>query len=457
MTCDVRRAELQAEILVLSVWKNLIVSSVIEIKLLSDTLSMLPWIACHVQQLVVRLEFEIVMEDIDTFKIAQWWPKDFGGIENFVFCDRLELRDRLDDRVRKGDTQQEWTTDMRYARQLVEETPTSGPDGEGPVEGISNFDELSDALEASVLQLPNLHSLSWQTKFVPMTERLCDHLGALDRLTNFRISQQGEFLIQRWKAPPLWKLFPPGKELDVVMLGSPLDPNTWFGESCANIGPLPGFDYKPEVVDLRSADGWRKEIVALDTARLTSVPVEQLHWVEKPVAVTLRTLEALSKTKLQLFLFDHATVNVLRFRYNLPFWLRLPFSCTQGDSLFYFAHYGSFRDESLDRIPMLESLRALRPEFFQLATRLGKKGLALDAGDLMSLHESDLGQVAEWIKQDEPLRLKMANAWNEMIVHEDRSFLRAPADQESILHSYLDTDRRWFWKFNCRSYFYSRS
>ena len=435
----------------------MIVSSVVEIKSLRDTLSRLPWIAHHVQQLAVRLEFENVMEDKSIFKPAQWQPEDFGGIENFVFCDRLELRDQLHDRVRKGDIQPEWTTDRGYARQLIEETPTSGPDGEGPVEGISSFDELSDALEAPILQLPNLHSLSWQTKFVPMTERLCDHLGALDRLTNFRISQQGEFLIQRWKAPPLWKLFPPGKELDVVMLGSSLEPDTWFGESCANVGPLPGFDFKPEVVELYSANGYGKEIVTFDTARLTSVPVGELDWVEKPVAVALRTLEALSKTKLQLFLFDYGTVNVLRFRYNLPFWLRLPLSGTEGGSLFYFAHYGSFQDIMQDRIPLLPSLRAIRPEFFRLAKRLDKADLTLDADDLMSLQAPALGQVADWIKQDEPLRRKMAKAWNEMIMQEDRSFLRAPADQLSIVHSYLDTNLEWFWEFTCRSYFYDRS
>lgn len=76
-----------------------------------------------------------------------------------------------------------------------------------------------------------------------------------------------------------------------------------------------GSPTKPRI----ESSGRNTEETSSDACRMFNVPMDELDWSERPIAVIHRTMKALAQTKSRPILLEDDSGDLLRFRCLLPF------------------------------------------------------------------------------------------------------------------------------------------
>lgn len=169
-----------------SIWKHVRLSTVHGIHRL-DLLTRLPWLTSLIKNVAVELKWDPAFHESGSGE--NWHTEIRGELEEYLFCDRQAVLNRLVDAGYAGQDED----DPAYFEDGKLMEFTQGPDGRGFDPFIKNADDAINSLESSILRLHSLERFVWQTAVLPMPLSLCQHLSRLDTLRLLRLEQQGEF------------------------------------------------------------------------------------------------------------------------------------------------------------------------------------------------------------------------------------------------------------------------
>ena len=301
-------------------WKHFKITSVSAIEAFSGFLAEFPDNCDYIVSVFVSLEWTAVSFDRSTLLNERWSMSALGDPAEFAFRDRAALERILESK--------QVPKEERHRKARSEIQLSEGPDGTGPLDEIKSVEDASHVLEGCIIQLGFLRNLGWHTGLVPMTARLCKHLGQLDTLHNIRIHAQGEYRSTKWTPPDLDQIFLPGKRFGYVCLDSELwDIGAYMHQAHvsehADISMV-----ELDTVRLRAlyADlsfvGF--EAVHFNWERIIHTPYEDLSWIEKGLAMATRALLAISKTDVTRLCVGPDSSAVFHFRETVALSLQLP-------------------------------------------------------------------------------------------------------------------------------------
>ena len=160
------------------------------------------------------------------------------------------------------------------------------------------------------------------------------------------------------------------------------------------------------------------EIPLHHSEHLFSTPIHTLPPMERPLAMATRLLEAcVNNARARFVCLKDQTECLLRFRHLAHIWIKQPVT-TENAML----SYGNRPHENR----WLSAALAMRPALVALAST--KKDRALDASDVALLPDGrdDLAPFADWLREDERVQRRVADAWNGVVQEgQDHSVPRA--------------------------------
>ena len=201
---------------------------------------------------------------------------------------------------------------------------------------------------------------------------------------------------------PLWETFRQGRQLDSLGFRVRVLPFPVNGSH------EEGLDDESHTLAQASYHEYDDaEIPMLHTERLFATRLGEVPPIERPLAMATRVLETCaSQGSVRFVCLLGNSECLFRFRHLAHIWIKLP-ATTKGAVLAHGRKPYSHR--------WMSAANGMRPALMELASN--KKDRNLTASEVASLPDGriELEPFAEWLREDEQVQKKVAEAWNDLV------------------------------------------